>query len=96
MAKRVTNDDIIQINEVYAAVGTYAETARQTGFSASTVKKYVNVDYVPQASRTFEKIEFNHMAFPEYPQDGQTWRDLMMFSEKEKVRIKDLQKEIMI
>jgi predicted nuclease of restriction endonuclease-like RecB superfamily len=46
MAK-VTNEDILRINEVYYKVKTYAETARQTGFAATTVKKYVIPGWKP-------------------------------------------------
>lgn len=41
MARKVTNEDIIQFNELYAKCGTYAEVARQTGWSASTIRKYI-------------------------------------------------------
>lgn len=49
MASRVTSEDIIKINEVYFRLGTYAATARETGFAASTVKKYIINGYVPAA-----------------------------------------------
>ena len=41
MASKVTNEDILRINELYYKHKTYAEVARQTGFAASTVKKYI-------------------------------------------------------
>ena len=96
VAKRVTNEDIIKINEIYAAVGTYAETARQTGFSASTVKKYINPHFKTLQHKDIEHIEFNFMAPPTYPSAGQTWRDMMVLSEEEIEDIKELQKEIII
>ena len=37
----VTDNDKIQFNELYLQCGTYAEVARRTGFSASTVKRYI-------------------------------------------------------
>jgi len=95
MAKRVTNEDILRINEIYAATHTYAETARQTGFSPSTVKKYINPNF-SVANKPIEKIEFNFMKFPPFPQTGQEWRDLMILSEEEKKDILNLQKEIII
>lgn len=45
MAKRVTVDDIRQMNDIYYVCKSYAEVARQTGWSASTVAKYVDKDY---------------------------------------------------
>ena len=41
MARRVSVDDIRQMNEIYYQCKSYAETARQTGWSASTVKNYI-------------------------------------------------------
>ena len=47
MASKVTNEDIVRINELYYKYKTYAEVARQTGFSAGTVKKYVIANWQP-------------------------------------------------
>ena len=41
MAKRVTEDDKILFNTLYLKLGTYSGVAKETGFSASTVKKYI-------------------------------------------------------
>lgn len=49
--RKVTREDIHNINEIYARCHNYAETARQTGWSPSTVKNYVQKDYVPDANR---------------------------------------------
>lgn len=46
MAKRVTPEDIITINETYLLCGSYSATAKATGWSASTVAKYVDKNYV--------------------------------------------------
>lgn len=45
MAKRVTPEDIITINETYLLCGSYSATAKATGWSASTVAKYVDKNY---------------------------------------------------
>ena len=37
MSKRVTNEDILIFNEIYYKTKNYAQVARETGFSASTV-----------------------------------------------------------
>ena len=42
---RVSPDDIIRFNNLYLELKTYAGVARETGFSASTVKKYIIKDY---------------------------------------------------
>ena len=95
MAKRITNEDILRINEIYAATHTYAETARQTGFSPSTVKKYINPNF-SSATKTFERIEFNHMNPPTYPTTGFKWRELMLLSPEEIEQIAELRKEVLI
>lgn len=46
MAKRVGPEDIITINEAYLLCGSYSATAKATGWSASTVAKYVDKNYV--------------------------------------------------
>ena len=44
---KVTQNDIIMFNNLYYKTHNYAEVARQTGFSAATVRKYVDKNYVP-------------------------------------------------
>ena len=46
MAKRVTPEDIITINETYLICKSYSATAKAAGWSASTVSKYVDKNYV--------------------------------------------------
>ena len=41
MARRVTEQDIIDMNEAYLLCGTYSGVAKALGWSASTVKKYI-------------------------------------------------------
>ena len=67
MAK-VTNEDIVRFNELYAKLKTYAAVARETGFSASTVSKYIIADYKPAAAIEKKKFtgelpEFDEMIF---------------------------------
>ena len=45
MAKRVSEEDIIAMNEAYLLCGTYSGVAKALGWSASTVKKYIIPDY---------------------------------------------------
>lgn len=57
MARRVTPADIIEFHRLYAKYGTYAEAARYTDFSASTVRKYINLENVPKAvNQTWEGL----------------------------------------
>ena len=58
MTKRVTPEDIERINEIYLVVQSYAETARQVGFSATTVKKYIIKDYKPKEQKKIDLSQF--------------------------------------
>lgn len=60
MANKVTQEDILRINELYYKHKTYAEVARQTGFAASTVKKYVIKDWAPP-KKDIAKFDFNKL-----------------------------------
>ena len=55
--KIVTQADKIEINRLYKELGTYAAVSRATGFSPSTVKKYVVADFVPETSRPIVKFD---------------------------------------
>ena len=57
MARRVTPADIIEFHRLYTKYGTYAEAARYTDFSASTVRKYIKLGTVPKAvNQTWEGL----------------------------------------
>lgn len=45
MGRRVTPEDIITINETYLLCGSYNATAKATGWSTSTISKYVDKNY---------------------------------------------------
>lgn len=57
MARRVSSEDIIEMNELYLKLGTYAAVARATGFSPSTVKKYIKSDYIAADTRKLIKFD---------------------------------------
>lgn len=61
MAKRLTEEDKALIKQTYLECGTYAETARRTGFSPSTVKRYASEEIVvklPEIDSEPINIEF--------------------------------------
>ena len=64
MANRVTSEDILRMNEIYYKTHVFAEVARQTGFSASTVRKYVNVNWKPVELDKIIKFDLNNL--PEF------------------------------
>lgn len=89
MARKVTQDDILNINRIYLRTGTYAATARETGFSASTVKRYIVNDFVdPEA---IEKKEFTGQILP--INEIEIVLDLRLAANEEE-EIKELWKEI--
>lgn len=99
MAKRLTEEDKIRINEVYYLTHNYAETARQTGFSSASVKKYVIPDFKPQSN--IEKITFNEDEIPTQIDlkpfvSSENWGEFCKLSDKEKEEIKKLWKELVI
>lgn len=98
MANRVTNEDITRINELYYKYKTYAEVARQTGFAASTVKKYVIPGWQPVLET--EIIRFNMSDLPDSPHPGfvglNNYGDLCVLTNDEKEELKGLWEEIAV
>ena len=95
MANRLTEEDKIRINELYIKYGTYAEVARQTGFSASTVKKYVIPGYEPADIVKVEKFDrplpdFDPMVFVQKKE----WSSFCEYTVEEAARIEKLWKEM--
>ena len=50
-APRITPEEIIEMQQLYRKLGTYAAVAREVGRSASTVSKYVHMKGVPDNIR---------------------------------------------
>ena len=98
--KKVTNDDILQINTLYFRYKNYAEVARQTGFAASTVKKYVDKNWEPV--KTENIIRFDLVNLPNFFEVAPLFRgvenygDLCALSEEEKNEMKSLWEELAI
>lgn len=74
MAKRVTNEDVLKFNEIFYRTKTYAEVARETGFSASTVKKYINKNWAPVASENI--IRFDIAQLPDFTSAAEIFRGI--------------------
>lgn len=90
MANKVTQQDIVKINELYLQYKTYAAVARETGFSPTTVKKYIisNFSAVPTTKFNGE-VQLKVEIFK-----GYTWDNLLELSEKEKEDMENLRKEV--
>lgn len=74
MANKVTNEDILRINELYYKYKTYAEVARQTGFAASTVKKYIDKNWQPVQTKNI--IRFELSSLPDYKEAVKIFRGI--------------------
>ena len=93
---RVTQEDIVHSNHVYYKCRTYAETARQTGFSASTVKKYVIVGYTPAENVPVTKFD---KPLPEFSAERflcDDWGKFCEYSDEELVRMDEVRRELPI
>ena len=51
MAKRVTPEEFLEMQRLYARLGNYAAVGREIGRSGSTVAKYIKMKNVPQSIR---------------------------------------------
>lgn len=94
---RVTQEDIKRFNELYYKYKTYAEVARQTGFSAGTVSKYVDKNYVPiddTKKKTFDG-EINDSNFDIFAATD-AWGSLLSLSPEELTELNELWNEIAI
>jgi hypothetical protein len=98
MPRVITEQDKIQINELYVEYGTYAAVARQMGISASTVKKYVVSNYTPQEEITIQKFDkLIPNDFPcHFPVTIEQWENILKFEEQELTDIEALRKEIVL
>lgn len=100
MANKVTNEDILRINEIYYKTKVYAETARQTGFSASTVKKYVIPGWQPVTVENIKRFDINIL--PNFQKAVEIFRginnygNLCTLTDFEKEEIKELWEELAI
>lgn len=95
MSNRVTDADKININTLYLQYGTKAEVARQTGFSASTVAKYIipnfkPIDEAPKEGKIAEK-PFNWEMF-----NIPNWNYLLELTEAEWADMESLRKDTLL
>ena len=100
MANKVTNEDILRINEIYYKTKVYAETARQTGFSAGTVKKYVIPGWQPIVAENV--VRFDIAQLPNFELVTENFRgvsnygDLCVLTTREQQEIKEMWGELAV
>lgn len=95
---RITQDDIIRMNTLYLKIKTYAGVARETGFSPTTVKKYIIPNFKPmeevkvkkfEGDITLASIEFEKFRVPK-------WNEFILLTDEEIEEIKELWEEMVI
>ena len=95
---RVTSEDILRMNEIYYKTHVFAEVARQTGFSVSTVRKYVDVNWKPVVSENIIRFEMDDL--PEFDttcfKGIDNYGDLCVLTEREQEEMKELWKELTV
>ena len=99
MARRVSVDDIRQMNEIYYKCKSYAETARQTGWSASTVRAHIDKNFSPVLEDKIHRFDPD-TEMPEFSTEMfegvENYGDLCVLSDEEKVEIVKLWEEIVL
>ena len=98
MAKAISEETKIEINELYLKIGTYSGVAKIIGCAPSTVKKYIIPNFVPQEK--VPKKVFQHEDLPEFSTEGlkniENWGSLCLLNEEEKSEIRELWDELII
>ena len=94
--KRVTQEDIIKMNEAYLACGTYSGAAKATGWSASTVKKYIVSDYKSETNTNTNVEDIELPPINEIADKLPPWYDLTCLTPQEEKEIKALWKEMIV
>jgi hypothetical protein len=97
MARKVTTDDIKQFNELYYKYKSFAEVARQTGWSAGTVSRYVDKNYQPIAAESMQHFSSDILPFNE--DSVKNCLDIgivCVLSNEEKTEIEQLWKELAV
>ena len=99
MARKVTIEDIKQFNELYYKYKSYAEVARQTGWSSSTVRNYIDKNYSPVLEDKIHRFDPN-TELPEFStkifEGIDNYGVLCELSDEEKIEIVKLWEEIVI
>ena len=95
---RVTSEDILRMNEIYYKTHVFAEVARQTGFSASTVRKYVDVNWKPVINENIVKFDLNDL--PDFDatlfEHIDNYGAICILNDEEIVQIRELWKELSV
>ena len=100
MARTITHEQIIEMNELYLKIKTYAGVSRAMGGSPAptTVKKYIIPNYISKNDRkikVFHKDDLPEFAIEVF-NGVDNWGDLCLLSQNEQEGIKKLWDELLI
>lgn len=95
MGRKITDEIIEQINELYLKIGVKSRVAKELGISASTVSKYIQEGYIGKAERTVSKFDKEPILLTE--EKIKTIPNFKEFltnlTSEEKVQLKELQEK---
>lgn len=97
MAKRITEDQIRDINELYLELGVKKRVAEIVGCSPATVTKYLIPGYVSRANQAeLPPFDESKIVGPKAYASYQELMDDCKLSEEEWAAMKEIQKEVLI
>ena len=96
----MTQEKIIEVNELYLQIKTYAGVSRALGGSPSpsTVKKYIIPNYQSQKNIEVQKFKKDSIS-KDFVADNfliENWGELCILSNEEKKEIKELWSELLL
>ena len=92
MAKRVNEQDIEQMKKLYAIYGTYAAVARETGWSAGTVSKYLSQAFKPTEKVDNRFANFDNQKMPTFSTEmweNKEYSEMCELTDEERERMKE-------
>lgn len=93
MGRKVTDKDIFEINCAYLKYKTYSAAARETGWSPTTVKKYIIPGFLPVADIK-EKFTLSQLGAIEPKKENDLFSNLFL-SLEEKREMEELWNELL-
>ena len=94
--RRVTDEDIIQMNEAFLLCGTYSGAAKATGWSASTVKKYIISGYTSQIDAAAQESMITLPDLDEVVTNLKQMVHATMLTSEEVLEVTELWKEMIV
>lgn len=96
MRRTVNEEDIIQINEAFLLCGTYSGAAKATGWSASTVKKYIISGYTSQTDTAAQESMITLPDLDKVVTNLRQMTHAIMLTSEEALEVTELWKELII